>query len=334
MKEIRKDRIMKVNAKPFVGQHCESTTTGTLLKQIGIELSEPMLFGLGEGLSFIFWNMKSMDFPFIGGRVKPDRLTMNIAKNLGLKRLAYETSSVVKAWQEVKNLLDDGKAVGLKLDCYHLEYFTHPIHFAGHYVAIVGYDERNAFLVDTRQQGSEVTTSLNSLEKARGEKGPMSSRNLYYTLEKDGDTAPLKLAVIAAIRSNAKEYLNPPISNLSYRGIEKTSKEIINWFDRSRDTKTEFATSAMIMERAGTGGALFRNLYRDFLKESHELTGEKAIGEAYEAFTGVAGSWSEVIALFEKVAETGEREYVLQASERLKVIAEEEKRAVQILEAV
>ena len=27
----------------------------------------------------------------------------------------------------------------------------------------------------------------------------------------------------------------------------------------------------MLMERAGTGGALFRNLYRDFLKESYEL---------------------------------------------------------------
>jgi Butirosin biosynthesis protein H, N-terminal len=141
MKEIREDRTMKVNAKPFVGQHCESTTTGTLLKQMGLELSESMLFGLGEGLGFIFWNMKSMDFPFIGGRVKPDRLTVNIAKNLGLKRMAYETSSVVKAWQEVKHLLDDGKAVGLKLDCYHLEYFTHPIHFAGHYVAILGYDD-------------------------------------------------------------------------------------------------------------------------------------------------------------------------------------------------
>ena len=56
---------MKVNAKPFIGQHCEITATGTLLKQIGIDLSEPMLFGLGEGLSFIIWNMKIMDFPFM-----------------------------------------------------------------------------------------------------------------------------------------------------------------------------------------------------------------------------------------------------------------------------
>ncbi|HFC00693.1 MAG TPA: lantibiotic ABC transporter, partial [Phaeodactylibacter sp.] len=52
--------------KPFKGQHCETTATGSLLLQIGIELSEPMLFGIGEGLGYIFWNMKMMDFPFIG----------------------------------------------------------------------------------------------------------------------------------------------------------------------------------------------------------------------------------------------------------------------------
>lgn len=325
---------MKLTTKPYIGQHCESTATGTLLGQIGVELSEPMLFGLGEGLSFIFWNMKIMDFPFIGGRVKPDLLTANIAKNLGLKLIVKETSSKEKAWQEVKQLLDNNKAVGLKLDCYHLEYFSKPIHFAGHYVAIVGYDDNKAFLVDTKQQGSEVSTSLKSLELARSEKGAMSSRNLYYILEKDGATTSLQQAVITAIRSNIKQYLNPPISNLGYRGIEKTSNEIIKWFDHSKDVKAEFATSAMIMERAGTGGALFRNLYRDFLKEAYELTSNKAIGEAHKAFVGVAQSWSDIIALFEKIAETGEREYVLQASEKLKALAVQEKEAVQLLEAV
>ncbi|EMY59867.1 BtrH N-terminal domain-containing protein [Leptospira terpstrae] len=33
---------------PFVGVHCVTTTTGTLLKHIGMDLSEPMLFGLGS----------------------------------------------------------------------------------------------------------------------------------------------------------------------------------------------------------------------------------------------------------------------------------------------
>lgn len=322
---------MKVHTKPYVGQHCESTATGTLLNHIGVELSEPMLFGLGEGLSFIYWNMKTMDFPFMGGRVKPDLLTANIAKNLGLKLTVKETSSTSKAWQDVKQLLDDGRAVGLKLDCYHLEYFRHAIHFAGHYVAMLGYDDRNAFLVDTNQQGTEVTTSLESLEKARSEKGPMSSRNLYYIIEKQGELTPLAEAAVAAIRSNTKAYLNPPIKNLNFKGIEKASTEIIKWFDTSKDIKTEFATSAMIMERAGTGGALFRNLYRDFLKEAYELTGNESIEAAYQAFVGVARSWSEVIALFEKVSETGDRAYVLQASEKLKALSGEEKSAVQLL---
>ncbi len=325
---------MKVHTQPYIGQHCESTATGTLLGQIGVNLSEPMLFGLGEGLSFIIWNMKIMDFPFIGGRVKTDLLTANITKNLGLKLTVKETSSVTKAWQGVKELLDSDKAVGLKLDCYYLEYFTHPIHFAGHYVAILGYDDKNAFLVDTKQQGSEVTSSLQSLELARSEKGPMSSRNLYYIIEKEGEVTPLKEAIVAAIRSNTKAYLNPPIKNLGYKGIEKASQEIIKWFDNSKDIKTEFATSAMIMERAGTGGALFRNLYRDFLGEAYKVTGNKVISEAHEAFIAIARSWSEVIALFEKVAETGERTYVLQASEKLKALSRDEKNAVQILEAL
>jgi hypothetical protein len=51
----------------------------------------------------------------------------------------------------------------------------------------------------------------------------------------------------------------------------KTSTEIIKWFRTSKDIEGEFKLSAMMMEKAGTGGALFRNLYRDFLKESHEL---------------------------------------------------------------
>jgi len=42
------------------------------LNQLGVELSEPMLFGLGEGLEFTLWNMNSMNMPFIGERIKPD----------------------------------------------------------------------------------------------------------------------------------------------------------------------------------------------------------------------------------------------------------------------
>lgn len=320
--------------KPFVGEHCETTATGTLLQQLGIELSEPMLFGLGEGLGFIFWKMKTMDFPFIGGRIKPDQLTQNIARNLNLELIAKETSSSVKAWAAVKELLDGGQAVGLKLDCFYLEYFTRPFHFAGHYVAIYGYDNHYAYLVDTRQQGGQVKTSLESLALARAEKGPMGSKNLYYYLKQGKEKVDLKKAVRAAIKNNAKEYIHPPIANIGYKGILKTGAELTHWFATSKDVANEFGTTAMLMEKAGTGGALFRNLYRDFLRESYALIGLPTLKKAHLEFIEIASRWTEVAQLLEKVSLTRDITYVHQASALLKTIAGQEKTAMEQLAGI
>lgn len=323
---------MKVEKiKSFDGQHCETTATGTLLRQLDIELSEPMLFGIGEGLGFIFWNMKTMDFPFIGGRIKTDLLTQNIAKNLKLELTVKETSSKQKAWDNVKQLLDNGQVVGLKLDCYHLEYFSRPFHFAGHYAAIYGYDNENALMVDTKQQGGQVKTSLNSLALARAEKGPMSSKNLYYTLSKTDKKFDLRTSIIIAIRNNSNDYLNPPIRNIGYKGILKTSREIIKWFNTSKDIEKEFKTSAMMIEKAGTGGALFRNLYRDFLKESYDLLKLDKLKSGHEAFIEIAELWTSVSQLFEKVSQTKDSKHIKQASDILKTIADKEKRTMETL---
>ncbi len=319
------------NFTPFNGQHCETTATGTLLKQIQIDLSEPLLFGIGEGLGYVFWKMKTMDFPFIGGRVKTDKLTENLCRNLNLKLQIKETSSIKKAWKNVSELIDQGKAVGLKLDCYHLDYFTSKIHFAGHYAAMYGYDAENAYLVDTNQQGGLVKTSLKNLELARNEKGPMSSKNLSYTIERSDEKINIKKAIQFAIHNNALEYLNPPIANLCYKGIIKTSKEIIKWFNNSKNIKSEFQTSAMLMERAGTGGALFRNLYRDFLQESAEILESKELEKEALAFKQIAKQWTTISELFYLTGETQKVKHLETAAKLLVEISEMERVTMQSL---
>jgi Domain of unknown function (DUF4872)/Butirosin biosynthesis protein H, N-terminal len=322
---------MKIDKiKLFDGQHCETTTTGTLLRQLDIELSEPMLFGLGEGLGFIFWKMKSMNFPFIGGRVKTDLLTQNIARNLNLELNIKETTSKQKAWESVKELIDNGQIVGLKLDCFHLQYFSRPFHYA----ALYDYDNENAFLVDTNQQGGQVKTSLKSLALARAEKGPMASKNLYYTLRRTDKKFDLKTAIIKAIKNNAIDYLNPPITNIGYKGILKTSTAIIKWFETSKDIENDFKTSAMLMEKAGTGGALFRNLYRDFLKESYGLLKVEKLKSGHIAFVEIAELWTSVSQLFEKVSETKDFKYIQQASNILKTISDKEKTTMEMLATI
>lgn len=317
--------------KPFHGQHCETTATGSLINQIGLEFSEPMLFGLGQGLGFIFWNMKTMDFPFLGGRIKPEAVTQNIAANLNLTLEVEETASPKKAWETVKSNIDRNIATGLKLDCYHLDYFKRKMHFAGHYVAMYGYDEDFAYLVDTTQQGTKVQTSLKSLELARNEKGPMSSKNLSYTIQALNKTCNIKEAVITAIRHNAADYLNPPIKNIGYKGVLKASDEIKKWFKNSSNIRRDFKTTAALMEKGGTGGALFRNLYRDFLNEAFKLTDIIEIYEAYKMFAETAGLWTEVSSLLDKAGDTQDVEYINQASVILAGISEKEKSAMELL---
>jgi len=322
------------NFKPFVGIHCETTATGCLLNQLGIELSEPMMFGLGEGLGFIFWNMKLMDFPFIGGRVKPLALSKSLAKNLNLTLELKETVSVKKAWSNVENYIDEGIAVGLQLDCYHLEYFAIKIHFPGHFTAMYGYDDKFAYLVDTKPTGGKVKTSLKSLELARSEKGPMSAKNLMYSVQRSADKYDLSEAIVAAISNNTKEYLNPPIKNIGYKGILKTSVEIKEWFKKSADIENEFCTTAMLMEQAGTGGALFRNLYRDFLKEAYAITNLESISLAHHRFIEIAELWTKVATLIEQAGKKKDENLVNQASQILEELSEKEYSAMKLLDQI
>lgn len=322
------------NLTPFVGVHCETTASGTLLRQLDIKLSEAMMFGLGEGLGFIFWNMKIMDFPFIGGRIKPLSLTKNLARNLKLAFEIKETSSVKKAWRNAQALLDKDIAVGLQLDSYYLEYFGIKLHFAGHFAAMYGYDDDFAYMVDTKPNGGKVKTSLKSLELARNEKGPMAAKNLLYSLQKTGKAFDLSDAIVTAILNNVRDYLNPPIKNIGYKGILKTSVEIKAWFKTSTDVEHEFCTTAMIMEKAGTGGAIFRNMYRDFLKEAYELTKLAPINEAYEQFVEIAELWTNVASLLDRAGKHNDERLVNKASDILVELSSKEYLAMKTLEKI
>ncbi|NAS23525.1 DUF4872 domain-containing protein [Herbidospora sp. NEAU-GS84] len=277
-------------------RHCETTTLGVLLRHEGLDLSEPMMFGLGSGLSFVYWDSKAMPVPFLGGRVRPFDLTRNLTTRLGLTLRVEETTSPAKAWRNVATSLDAGRPVGLQLDCYHLEYFRSKIHFGGHVVAAHGYDEHDVHLIDTDQQGGRVRTSRAGLALARAERGPMTARNRSFTIEMPETAAPWRDRIVPAIRDCAEAFLAAPITNLGHRGIGKAAKLVPKWRLPAEDRRQV----ALLMERAGTGGALFRNLYRDFLGECLETVDRPEIRTAHELYAEAAARWTEVAALIEQ----------------------------------
>jgi hypothetical protein len=85
------------------------------------------------------------------------------------------------------------------------------------------------------------------------------------------------------------------------------------------------------MEKAGNGGAIFRNIYRDFLKESYEISKVDNIKIAYEKFIEIAEMWTKVLDLFDKAGDTQDITYINQASEILVDLSKREKEAMELL---
>ncbi|NYI04634.1 BtrH N-terminal domain-containing protein [Allostreptomyces psammosilenae] len=313
------------------GQHCETTALGVLLRHQGIDLSEPMCFGLGSGLSFVYWDSRSMDFPFLGGRVKPFDLTRNLAARLGLELLVQETTSPRRAWENVAARIDAGQPVGLQLDSYHLDYFRAKVHFGGHVVAMYGYDDHQAHLVDTGAQGGTVTTSLTSLAQARAARGPMTARHRSFTLTAPRNPPSPRERIVPAITACAAAFLDPPIANLGHRGIEKAGRLIGTWHRRTDDPRRDLPQAALLMERAGTGGALFRNLYRDFLAECAQLLDSGHLRTGHRLYAEAAVLWTRVAELITRAGESGEAGPLVQAGAVLHDLARMEREAMRAL---
>jgi len=321
--------VLKV--KPFVGQHCESTTLVNLLRQHGLDFSESFVFGLGRGLNYVYWKTDSMEYPFIGGRTRPDSLTQNVAEALELKLDTKQSDSERKAWEHLTDEIDAGRMVGLKLDSYFLDYCHEDFHFAAHYVSCYGYDERQVYLVDTQNKRGVHTTSLESLADARSYRGPMSSKALSFTLTPPSRLPDLGALVPRAIASNAEVFLHPPIQNMGFKGIRKTSELMPRWLDTLEHPTRSLRTLSTLMERAGTGGGNFRALYARFLEECAALTGTPAYQAAAVRYHDMARRWTEVAQLLDAAGVKRKPELLEKAAGILAALADDEEHAMEEL---
>jgi hypothetical protein len=320
---------------PRPGVHCETVATGNLLRHAGIDLSEPMLFGLGEGLGFVLLNLRDLPLPFIGGRTKPFDLTRTLCRALGVRCVEHETTSRARAWRQLAEPLHAGRPVGLQLDSYHLEYFTERVHFAGHCVAAYGLDGDDVLLVDTRPAGGAVRCSRGALEAARFATGPMAARARSWTVEVPVDPAPLPDALLGALRGNATTYLAPGFGGAGARGIRGLARSLPGWLDGGSDPAA-LCTVAGLVEHGGTGGSLFRRLYADFVAEAAgHLPEHKAVLEdAGRELDAAAREWSAVAAALDESGRTGDRTPLVGAAAACRRIADLEEGAMTRLAAL
>ncbi|GAB2541726.1 hypothetical protein JOD18_003135 [Gracilibacillus alcaliphilus] len=88
------------------------------------------------------------------------------------------------------------------------------------------------------------------------------------------------------------------------------------------------------MESGETGGSLFRNMYRDFLKECLIIFDSAPLQNAYNLFTEIAPMWEEVSKLIRKAGETYEILFLNHASDILIELSSKEYEAMNQLSRI
>lgn len=317
------------------GVHCESLALGNVFEYHGFKFSEPMIFGLGSGLGFVYWKSKWMPFPFVGGRTKD--FVQNLCSNLGITLKINKTASKKRAHETLKGLISEDIPVMIHVDMPYLKYLGLPeeAHFGGHAVVIAGIDEKKGVVsvADTAFKTLQTST-LKELEEARSSKAkPFPPENKWLTFEFPSRLTPLDQAIRNAIHMTANSMLNPPIKNLGVRGIRHFANEIVGWPKEFPPEKFSlgYEMTYIYIEEDGTGGGCFRYLYSRFLNEAGKALQDRQLRDLSSKYQNIGEKWTRVAKLIRNVPK---KENTSEIQNLLLEIADDEENALKLLNKI
>lgn len=311
--------------------HCESGVMSSMLRHYGLNLSEPMVFGLSNAMSFAYLPfVKIGGMPMIGYRSMPKSIIKNIQKNLNVKMKLETFSNKEKGEQRLNELLKEGKIVGAQTSVYWLPYFPEEMrfHFNVHNLLVFAKDGDSYDISDPVFEES-VKCDKKAFLKARFAKGMMAPKGLLYYPENIPQDIDLKPIIKKSLKKVAKSMLNTPVPIAGLKGMRFLAKGILKL--EKKDTKYAklfLGHIVRMQEEIGTGGAGFRYIYASFLKECSDIfDGNETLKIASEMFLEVGDSFREFALMIAKAIRSKKEIDFKALSDKLYEIADEESEA-------
>lgn len=289
---------MKIDFTHSQAAHCENGVTYSLLQHYGVkQITEPLAFGIGSGLFFIYIPfMKVNGGPAISFRTMPGMIFKRTCKSLGIPVVRKKFSSPEQALKELEQRLDAGQPAACQVGVYYLPYFPkeYRFHFNAHNLIVVGKDNGN-YLISDPVMETITTMTPYELERVRFAKGPLAPRGqLYYPRESRPVTdEQVKKAIITGIKRNIRDMLHIPGNIAGISGIKYTAKKIKGWRDKLGIEKSGsyLAQLVRMQEEIGTGGGGFRFIYGAFLQQAHGYHPLDELLQISEQFTKAGDRW-------------------------------------------
>ncbi len=275
------------------GRHCGSSAIRDLIEYHGTPLTEAMCFGLGAGLGITYLELPDSPIPF-----------MTHVRSLGYEARVFENLGVPFAWSTydspdeatlaLEELLDAGRPALLLTDIFHLPYFGSRTHFPGH--AIMAWQRipsAASVLVTDTDRPHTIPVERDALTRARfsSQLPFVHNGDLFAPKSIDPDVSPERIA--DAIRQNAALLLtNDPHSGL--RALDTWISDLPRW-ETTGDWRWTTRFAYQVIEKRGTGGGGFREMYAEFLVDasrndnrirSHQLP--TLMGECAQQWTRLA----------------------------------------------
>lgn len=289
---------MELKFNHIQAAHCENGVTTSLLKNIGVtQITEPLAFGIGAGLFFVYIPfIKINNGPVIAFRTLPGLIFKRTCKALGIPVAREKFSSREKAEAFLNNRLAEGRPVGCQVGVYYLTYFPkeYRFHFNAHNLIVYGKEDDNYLISDPVM---ETVTKLTSyeLERVRFAKGALAPKGqLYYPVEgKPVTNEQIKAGIKSGIEKNVQNMLNIPGPITGVKGIVFTGNKIKKWRDKMgpKGAGLYLAQLVRMQEEIGTGGGGFRYIYAAFLQKAFAYNQMDELMEISQQFTKSGDLW-------------------------------------------
>ena len=289
---------VKINFEHRQSAHCENGVVSNLLRFYGINLSEPMVFGIGSGLFFSHMPFLKVDgIPVTSFRPLPGVIFSRISRRLDVnfEKRRYRRNPQ-KAMQDLDINLKNNIPTGMLVGVYHLSYFPEPyrFHFNAHNIVVYGKND-DTYLISDPIMGDYSTLSTKELRRVRYAKGTFAPKGHMYWVKHVPENTDLNNAIVKGIKQTCSNMLKIPVPMFGVKGIRFMAKKVRHYPDKLKPKKAALFAGQIVraQEEIGTGGAGFRYMYSAFLQEAAEKLGNEQLMDRSDEMTRIGDLWRE-----------------------------------------
>jgi hypothetical protein len=290
--------MKEIDFKHKMAAHCETGTITALLNHSGLNITEPMVFGISSGIFFGYFESSNFSFPTFIVRNKPGSIRENVAKRLGIKFETLKFKDHDKGEQALNELIMKDIPTAAQVDFYYMDYMPEyqGVHINVHFINVIGMNETN-YLISDSYYPRKSELKKQALNKARFAGGFMEPKGFLFYPKYIPAKIDYESAIIAGIKKASYNMLKLPVPFVGIKGMRKFGKKVKEWPKIARDIdhlSHEVMRINILLEDQGTGGGGFRYLYATFLQQSASLLNDNRLKELSKQMMEIGDNWRNI----------------------------------------